>query len=134
MPDVLQRASSCSKGSHDIEEFVVSLVMTKELRAKLSHSPGNETTTMLRFPLNTQSHALREEHIRLRLIQKEAVLNTISRAITQTKITLETSHENLQFIAKNQKLAGNSEKSGAVGSTEADGGGDLDEDLMGDGR
>ncbi|EAA58307.1 hypothetical protein AN5798.2 [Aspergillus nidulans FGSC A4] len=134
MPDVLQRASSCSKGSRDIEEFVVSLVMTKELRAKLSHSPGNETTTMLRFPLSSQSHALREEHIRFRLIQKEAALNTISRAITQTKITLETSHENLQVIAKNQKLAGSSERSGVVGSTEADGGGDLDEDLMGDGR
>ncbi|KAL4733281.1 signalosome subunit 3 [Aspergillus similis] len=134
MPDVLQRASSCSKGPHDIEDFVISLVMTKELRAKLSHSPGNEATTMLRFPLSTQSHALREEHIRVRLIQKGAALNTISQAITQTKNTLETSHENLQFIAKNQKLAGNSEKSGAVGSTEADGGGDLDEDLMGDGR
>ncbi|KAL4997788.1 signalosome subunit 3 [Aspergillus recurvatus] len=134
MPDVLQRASSCSKGPHDVEEFVVSLVMTDELRATLSHSPGNETTTMLRFPLSTQSDASREEHICVRLMQKRAALNTISRAIAQTENALETSHENLQFIAKNQKLGGNSEKPGAVGSNEADGGGDLDEDLMGGGR
>ncbi|KAL4980050.1 signalosome subunit 3 [Aspergillus desertorum] len=134
MPDVLQRAPSCSKGPHDIEEFVVSLVMTGELKATLSHSPGNGTTTMLRFPLGSQSHASREEHIRVRLMQKRAALNTISRAIAQTENALETSHENLQFIAKNQKSGGNSEKLGLLGSNEAEGGGDLDEDLMGDGR
>ncbi|KAL4781908.1 hypothetical protein BJX76DRAFT_333906 [Aspergillus varians] len=128
MPDVLQRASSCSKGSHDIEEFVVSLVMSNALRATVSQSSSNQDTTMLRFSLCTQSRAFREDYIRARLVQRRLALNTIARGIAQTEQTLELSQENLHFIAKNQKWNGDSEKPGA---SEA-GGGDIDEDLMGD--
>jgi COP9 signalosome complex subunit 3 len=133
MPDVLQRASLCLKGSHDIEEFVASLVMSNALRASLSHSSSSENTTMLRFGPTTRTRGLREEYVRARLIQTKHALNTIARGVIQTDRALGISNENLQFIVKNQTWNGNSEKSGAVGSCEADGGdvGDIDEDLMG---
>ncbi|RDW90907.1 putative COP9 subunit 3 [Aspergillus mulundensis] len=134
MSDVLQRASSFPQGVQDVEEFVVSLVMSNELKATLSHSARNETTTMLRFPLRTQNHGFREEYIRARLMRIRAALHTISRGIAQTGQALEFSQEGLHFITKNQKWNGNSEKPGGVGSGEADGGGDIDEDLMGDGH
>lgn len=133
MPDVLQRASPCLKGSHDIEEFVVSLVMSNALRATLSHSSSSENTTMLRFAPTTRTRGVREEYIRARLIQTKHALNTIAGGIIQTDRTLGISNENLQFTVKNQTWNGKSEKSGVVGSFEVDGGdvGDIEEDLMG---
>ncbi|KAL2824694.1 signalosome subunit 3 [Aspergillus cavernicola] len=132
--DVLQRAPSYFKDHYDTEEFVASLVMSDTLRATLSHLPGTESTTMLRFCLSTQFHAFREEHIRTRLMRGKSALNTIAKGIVQTDQTLELSDENLHFIARSQKWNGDPEKSGAVGSGEAGVGGDIDEDLMGDGH
>ncbi|KAL4923214.1 putative COP9 subunit 3 [Aspergillus undulatus] len=133
MRDVLQRTSSCSKGPHDIEEFVVSLVLSDALTAAtLSHALSNENTALLRFSLSTQKHIFREEHIHARLLQWRCALNTIAEGIAQTDHTLELSQENLHFIARNQKWTGSAEKSGAPGPSEANASGDIDEDLMGD--
>ncbi|KAL4937447.1 signalosome subunit 3 [Aspergillus oleicola] len=133
MPDVLQRASSCSKGPHNIEEFVVSLVTSNELSAAtLSHASGNLNTAMLRFSRSAENHVFREDHIRSRLLQRRGALNTIARMIAQTDHTLELSQENIQFIVKHQKWSSSSEKIGAIGSSEPGGEGDMDEDLMGD--
>ncbi|KAL4911694.1 signalosome subunit 3 [Aspergillus aurantiobrunneus] len=131
MSDVLQRASSCSKAPHDIEEFVVSLVMSNALRATLSHSSSNGSTAMLRFSMSTQSPVFREEYIRERLIQRRLALNAVARGISQTDHTLELSQEHLHFIAKTQNWNGNFENPGVVYS-KAGGSCDMDEDLMGD--
>ncbi|KAL2811158.1 signalosome subunit 3 [Aspergillus granulosus] len=132
MADVLQRTSSSSKNPHDTEEFVASLVMSNELRASLSHSPHNDGATMLRLSLGSQTHIFREEQICAKLIRARSALNTIAQGVAQTEQTLELSQENLQFLAKSQKWSGDLEKLGSSG--EAGGGGDIDEDLMGDGH
>ncbi|KAL4869949.1 hypothetical protein BDV12DRAFT_166695 [Aspergillus spectabilis] len=134
MRDVLQRVSSCTKEPLDIEEFVSSLVMSKELRATLSQSSSSESLTMLRFSLRTQSSVFQEEHIRARLVRGRSALNAIAGGIAQTDHALELSQENLQFLAKNQRWSANSEKPGTVDSNEGGGGGDIDEDLMGEGN
>ncbi|KAL4792924.1 signalosome subunit 3 [Aspergillus venezuelensis] len=133
MPDVLERASSCSKGPLNIEEFVVSMVMSNELgTATISHASSTENTAMLRFSLRTQDHQFREDHIRAGLLHRRRALNSIARGIAQTDRSLELSQENIQSIVKHQKWSGNAENPGALGSGEAGGDGDMDEDLMGD--
>jgi COP9 signalosome complex subunit 3 len=88
---------------------------------------------MLRFSLRTQSPIYKEEHIRARLVRGRSALNAITGGIAQTDHALELSQENIQFLAKNQKWSANSEKPGTVDSNEGEGGGDIDEDLMGEG-
>ncbi|KAL3442119.1 hypothetical protein BJX65DRAFT_321683 [Aspergillus insuetus] len=132
MADVLQRTSSTAQSPHGIEEFVASLVMSGALRASLSHAPHENGTTMLRLSLGSRCDKCREEHIRAELIRARTALNAIAQGITQTDQTLELSWENFQFLAKSQKWSGNSDKISSSG--EVGGGGDIDEDLMGDGH
>jgi COP9 signalosome complex subunit 3 len=132
MADVLQRTSSTAQSPLQIEEFVASLVMSGALRANLSHTPHENGTTMLRLSLGSRSDTCRQEHIRAELIRARTALNAIAQGVTQTDQTLELSRENLQFLAKSQKWSGNSDKISSSG--EAGGGGDIDEDLMGDGQ
>ncbi|KAL3473658.1 signalosome subunit 3 [Aspergillus californicus] len=132
MADVLQRSSSCARDQPEYEEFVASLVMSDRLSATLSHLPGTQSTTMLRFSPSAQCQAFREEQIRIRLMRGSSALNTIAQGIAQTDHSLELSHENLHFVGKTQKWNGNPEKPGAAGLDEAGVGGNMDEDLMGD--
>ncbi|KAL2783015.1 signalosome subunit 3 [Aspergillus keveii] len=132
MADVLQRTSSTAQSPLQIEEFVASLVMSGALRANLSHTPHENGTTMLRLSLGSRSDTCRQEHIRAELIRARTALNAIAQGVTQTDQTLELSRENLQFLAKSQKWSGNSDKISSSG--EAGGGGDIDEDIMGDGQ
>jgi COP9 signalosome complex subunit 3 len=132
MADVRQRTSSTAQSPHKIEEFVASLVMSAALRATLSHAPHENGTTMLRLSLGSRSDTCRQEHIRAELIRARTALNAIAQGVTKTDQTLELSRENLQFLAKSQKWSGNSDKISSSG--EAGGGGDIDEDLMGDGH
>ncbi|KAL2842971.1 signalosome subunit 3 [Aspergillus pseudoustus] len=130
--DVLQRTSSSPKCPREIEEFVASLVMSNSMRASLSHSPDDNGTTMLRLSLGSQTHPFyREEHIRAKLMRAKTALDTIAQGVTQTDQTLELSQENLQFLAKSQKWSVSAEKVVSSGDI---GGGDIDEDLMGDGQ
>ncbi|KAL4877932.1 hypothetical protein BJY04DRAFT_122138 [Aspergillus karnatakaensis] len=130
--DVLKRAPSCTKNPTDIEEFVSSLIMSNELGATLSQSSIGESTTKLRFSLRTQRPTSQEEYVRARLIRGRSALNIIAEGIAQTDHALELSHENLHFLVKNQRWSSNSEKPGTLGLNED--GGDIDEDLMGEGN
>ncbi|KAL4806953.1 signalosome subunit 3 [Aspergillus unguis] len=134
MPDVLQRATSCSKDSSEIEEFVTTLVMSNSVKATLSHPSNDQNTAMLHFSLGTQNNGHHEEYIRARLIERRSAFNAIAQAIVQTDSTLELSEENLHFLDKNQKWGAGTEKVVAMGHSEGVGGGDIDEDLMGDGH
>ncbi|KKK23255.1 hypothetical protein AOCH_001188 [Aspergillus ochraceoroseus] len=129
MADVRQRVSASSGNSHNVEGFVASLVMSNALRATLSHLPGLESLAMLRFSSAPESAVVREETVRIRLIEAGLAANTVSERIRQSNRILELCQENLQTLAKSQKWADNTGR-----SSEAGGSFDIDEDLMGDGH
>ncbi|KAL3456312.1 hypothetical protein BJX64DRAFT_281431 [Aspergillus heterothallicus] len=131
MADVLKRTLSSPRSSHDAEDFVASLIMSNALSATLSQSNHDSGATMLRLSLGPESHELREELIRAKLIRARTALTFVARGVTQTDQTLEISQENLQFLGRSQKWSANPEKLGSYGEA---GGGDMDEDLMGDGQ
>lgn len=128
MQDVLRRASPCTKDPEDIEEFIVSMVMSNTLKASLSHYSSNHSSAMLRFCLSARGDLFREEFIRAGVMQRRLAMVKIAEAVAHTDKTLEVSQENLYALMRNQR---SSDKPGTMNSGEATSSVDMDEDLMG---
>ncbi|PYI09069.1 COP9 signalosome complex subunit 3 [Aspergillus sclerotiicarbonarius CBS 121057] len=129
--DVAQRMFTPLASSANVEEFVASLVMSESLGATLLHLHGHGSATMLRFSAPTKFVFNRENFMRKRLIEEGRALGFITNDVDQCNSELKLGNENLQLLSRNQRWPDTSGNGGGD-IVQADGGLDIDEDIMGD--
>ncbi|KAE8412035.1 hypothetical protein BDV36DRAFT_272592 [Aspergillus pseudocaelatus] len=131
MADVTQQASDCSS-LREVESLVASLVMSGAFSAVLLQSHNYDDTTMLRFSNPIKSLYSREQCARGRIVKEGRQLGVIRRSICQSNHELELSNEHFLFSQKSLRWSDNPGKGNVNALNEAAGGGDIEEDIMGD--
>ncbi|PWY93367.1 COP9 signalosome complex subunit 3 [Aspergillus sclerotioniger CBS 115572] len=130
--DVARRTFTPIASLANVEEFVASLVMSGSLNATLLHLYGHGSATMLRFSAPTKFVFNKETFMRTRLVKEGRALGLITDYVDQCSCELKLGNENLQLLSRNQRWPDTSGKGGSDLVGEADGGLDIDEDIMGD--
>ncbi|RAL06215.1 putative COP9 subunit 3 [Aspergillus ibericus CBS 121593] len=130
--DVARRTFTSLASSANVEEFVASLVMSETLGATLVHLHPHGSATMLRFSAPTKLVFNKEISMRNRLIEGGRALRFIANDVDQCSSELKLGNENLQLLSRNQRWSDTSGKGGGDSVGEADGGLDIEEDIMGD--